>query len=156
MRIGEAKAGHDPSKPDCRLQQDAAAQRHAACAAEESAAERIGGVAVDQGVDQPRDIGRSMLSIGIERHNVVGPLRQREFDTGLERGALPQIDRMRDNIGAGRERNLPRRVMRAVVNDNHAIALTHEVRNDRADDCGLVKSRNDDPNRLFIEFFTVF
>jgi hypothetical protein len=59
---------------------------------------------------------------------------------------LPQIDRVSDNGGAGGERNLPRRVMGAVIDDNHAIASPHEVRNDWAKDCGLVKSRNNDPN----------
>lgn len=87
-----------------------------------------------------------MLSIGIESHNVIGTLLQREVDAGLERSALPQIDRVRENSGAGRKRNLPRRVMGAVIDDNHAIASAHEIRNDRAEDCGLVKSRNDDPN----------
>jgi len=97
-----------------------------------------------------------MLSVGIESHNVTGTLLQREFDAGLERSALPQIDRMRDKCGAGGERNLPRRVMGAVIDDNHVIASPHEVRNDGAEDRGLVKSRNDDPNRLLIGLFTVF
>ena len=104
------------------------------------------GVVVDQGVDQPRDIGGTVLSVGIESHNIIGTLLQREVDAGLERGALPRIDQVRDNGCAGGERNLPRCVMGAVIDDNHAIASAHEVRNDRAEDCGLVKSRNDDPN----------
>jgi hypothetical protein len=97
-----------------------------------------------------------VLSVGIERHNVTGTLLQREFDAGLEGSALPQIDQMRDNSGAGGERNLPRRVMGAVIDDNHAIASPHEIRNDGAEDCGLVKGRNDDPNRLLIGLFTMF
>jgi len=114
------------------------------------------GVVVDQGVDQPRDIGGTVLSVGIESHNIIGTLLQREVDAGLERGALPRIDQVRDNGCAGGERNLPRPVMRAVINDNHAIASPHEVRNDGAEDCGLVKSRNDDPNRPRIELFRLF
>ena len=114
------------------------------------------GVVVDQGVDQPRDIGGTVLSVGIESHNIIGTLLQREVDACLERGALPQIHRVRDKGGAGGERNLARPVMRAVINDNHAIVSLHEVRNDGAEDRGLVKSRNDDPNRSRIELFTPF
>ena len=113
------------------------------------------GVVVDQGVDQPRDIGGTVLSVGIESHNIIGTLLQREVDAGLQRGALPQIDRVRDNSGARRERNLSRRVMGAVIDDNHVIASPHQVRNDGAEDGGLVKSRNDNPNRARISLLTM-
>jgi hypothetical protein len=46
--------------------------------------------------------------------------------------------------------------MGAVIDNNHAMVSPHEIRNDGAEDCGLVKSRNDDPNRPLIGLFTVF
>jgi hypothetical protein len=74
MRVSQSKAGHDAGKPDCRLQQDPAPERHAARAAQEPAAERVGSVVIDQGIDKPDDIGGTVLSVGIERHNVTGAL----------------------------------------------------------------------------------
>lgn len=47
VRIGEAKARHDPSKPDRRLQQDPPVKRHSARTAQESAAERVGRVVLE-------------------------------------------------------------------------------------------------------------
>jgi hypothetical protein len=73
-------------------------------------------------------------------------LLQRKFDAGLERGALPQIDRVRDDGSPGRERNLSRRIAGAVINNNDTIISACEVRNDGTDDRGLIQGRNYDPN----------
>lgn len=111
---------------------------------------------VDQGIDEPRDIGGTVLPVSIESHNVSGALLQRKFDAGLERGALPQIDRVGDDGGAGRERNLAGRVMGAVIDNDDAITSPHEVRNYGTDNCGFVESRNNDPNQSGIGLFRLF
>jgi hypothetical protein len=109
-----------------------------------------------QRIDQPRDIRGTVLPVGIESHNVPGALLQCELYPGLERSALPQIDRVRDHGRAGGERNLPRGVIRTVIDDDHAMASLYQVRNNRTDDGSLIKSRNDDPNRARIQLSRLY
>ena len=41
-----------------------------------------------------------MLSVGVEGHDDVGAFVQSKFDSGLQRRALSEIDRMADHDGA--------------------------------------------------------
>lgn len=94
-----------------------------------------------------------MLSVGIESNNVTGASLQCEFNAGLERSALPQIDGVRNDDSAGGERNLSRRVVRAVIDDDNGIPPPHKVRNDGANNRSLVERRNNGANRAGIEVF---
>ena len=78
---------------------------------------------LDQRIEKLHDVRGPMLPVGIERHHVTGILLQCEFYSSLECSALPQINRVRDQGGAGGERNIARAVTRAVIDDNHLIAL---------------------------------
>jgi hypothetical protein len=155
VRIGQVKTGHDARKPDCRLQQQPSPERHTERTAKESAAECIGGIVVNQGIQESRDIRGTMLPISIKRHHVTGVLLQRKLYPGLQRGTLPQIGRVRDYSSPGGDRYVPGTVLRAIIDNNHPIASPYKVRDDRTDHCGFIKRRNNDPYRARIDFSTV-
>src|SRR5437870_12499544 len=49
-------------------------------------------------------------------------LRQRIIDSGLQRGALAEVEGMHDQAGTGRTRVIGRPVARAVIDDDHFVA----------------------------------
>ena len=155
VRVREPKPGHDARKPDRRMQQQPALERHALRTAKESAAERIRGIVLNQRIEKPHDIRGTVLPVSIERHNVSGIVLQRELYSGLERSALPQINGVRDHGGADGKRNVPGAVMRTVIDDNHPIVSPYKVRDNWTDDGGLVERRYNDPNRARIKPFAM-
>ena len=155
VRVGEPKPGHDARKPDRRLQQQPAPKRHAPRTAKEAAPERIGSVVLDQRIEQPQDIRGAVLPVSVERHHETGIVLQRELYPGLERCPLPQIDRVRDDVGADGECNFPGAVMRTVVDDNYPIVSPYKARDNRTDDGALIERRYNDPNRARIKLSTV-
>ena len=107
--------GRQPGEQRRQPEQDAPRQRLVDRTAQEPAAEReVGAVRVQRG-DQPRDIRGPVLAVGIERHDDVGAVPQRQGDAGLQRGALPEIDRMTDDRRAGSGRGIAGPVARTVV-----------------------------------------
>ena len=60
-----------------------------------------------------------MLPIGIKRDNVARAMLQREFDAGLQRGALTQVHRVGRHRCSGSKGGLPCCVLRAVINHQH-------------------------------------
>src|ERR1700724_1419222 len=125
MGIAKPKTRNGAREPDRGLQQKPASERHAVRTAKESAAEGIGWLNIRQSVDETRNIRGTVLPIGIECHDVAGVALQRELDAGLKRCALPKVDRMRDDSGARSQRNLPRCVLRAVIDNRHAVVSAH-------------------------------
>src|SRR5262249_11416431 len=83
VRVGKPKPGHSAGKPNRGMQEEPPPQRHPARTTEETATENIVCVAVFKRVDQMRDIRWTVLAVGVERHNRVGPLLKCELDPRL-------------------------------------------------------------------------
>ena len=63
----------------------------------------------------------------------VGPLRQRVVDAGLQRGALAEIERMLDDVGAGGAGDIGGVIPGAVVDHDDGVARALDVGHDARD-----------------------
>jgi hypothetical protein len=66
----------------------------------------------------------------------------------LNRRALTEIDRMRDDVSPRAQREVARAVLAAVVDADDMVENRANVGDDVADDARLVKGGYDDPNIL--------
>ena len=112
-----------------------------------TAKHEIGALRV-QRIDQPGDVGDAMLPVAVEGDDEIGALAQRILDAGLQAGALPQIDRMLDQGGAGLGGDPGGRVPRPVVDDDHPVTGAQEIADHGSDHPRLVIGGDDDPDSV--------
>src|SRR2546421_376078 len=87
-----------------------------------------------------------MLTVGIECDDHFGITQKRELDAGLQRGALPEVDRMLKYDRAAFGSHPRGHIRRAVVDHHDPMRVAPEFGDDAADDSGFVVGRNDHPN----------
>ena len=88
-----------------------------------------------------------MLTVGVERREHRRPrLATGVLDSGLDRRALPEIDRMAHDVCARAQCGVAGLVAATVVHTDHMSENGANVSDDVADDAGLVEGRDDDPN----------
>src|SRR5690349_12391033 len=87
-----------------------------------------------------------MLAVGVVRgEHRRTRLTSGVLDAGLDRRTLAEVDRMPNDVRTGAQCDVARAVTAAVVDAHHVVEDGANVRNDVADDGGLIESRNHDP-----------
>jgi hypothetical protein len=99
------------------------------------AAQREIGALLDERVGEAGNIRHPVLPVGIEGDDEVGCLRDGIFNPGLQRGALPEIERMHDDDRPCRARMVGGVILKAVIDHDDRVArsshISHHAGNDR-------------------------
>ena len=98
------------------------------------------GVARPHGGEQGRNLAVVMLPVGVEMNNVLGSLPEGIIHTCLQRGPLPEVDRVAQVVQAQVLNRGERIVGGAIIDNHHRIALVDQGQQRLAQGGGLVIS----------------
>ena len=145
VRLAGAKS--QPREPDGGLERHLSKKRNSFNGARpEPRSQTNVGAALLEGFQGAHHVPGVHLAVGIESPDPLSAAGQRVSDSGLQRRALPEVDRMTEKVDGKAGEHLRRGVRRTVVDRDDVQRPRQEAFENVAHDGRFVENGNDDPS----------